>query len=264
MLKSVGSDLLGTLFLDGCGALVVVKLVRSVLNDEMLGESTVNRGGHAGWKILALNDLGVRGSSHLLLHSLLALLVGGLVLLVDIVALIDAHVGGSGAHLLESVVGSEDSHVLGKDSNEGANEGSVHEGSSSEAPLHVTTAMTAVFTSAAMLATTVLVTLATFTVAALSSALALAVRTSLSGVLLLSIDVLGDGVVGDLASLAVLAALGAVLASLLSFSVLLLEVTSTVASILGLSRVVGQVVGKELIRLALVLIGIRVRVGVAI
>lgn len=126
--------------------------------------------------------------------------------------------------------------------------------------------MTAVFTSAAMLATTVLVTLATFTVAALSSALALAVRTSLSGVLLLSIDVLGDGVVGDLASLAVLAALGAVLASLLSFSVLLLEVTSTVASILGLSRVVGQVVGEELIRLALVLIliGIRVRVGVAI
>lgn len=128
----------------------------------------------------------------------------------------------------------------------------------------MTTAMTAVFTSAAMLATTVLVTLATFTVAALSSALALAVRTSLSGVLLLSIDVLGDGVVGDLASLAVLAALGAVLASLLSFSVLLLEVTSTVASILGLSRVVGQVVGEELIRLALVLIGIRVRVGVAI
>ena len=100
MLKSVCGDLLGTLFLDGCGALVVVKLVRSVLNDEMLGESTVNRGGHAGWKILALNDLGVRGSSHLLLHSLLALLVGGLVLLVDVVALIDAHVGSSGAHLL--------------------------------------------------------------------------------------------------------------------------------------------------------------------
>ena len=128
----------------------------------------------------------------------------------------------------------------------------------------MTTAMTAVFTSAAMLATTVLVTLATFTVAALSSALALAVRTSLSGVLLLSIDVLGDGVVGDLASLAVLGALAALGTVLASLTVLLLEVTSTVASILGLSRVVGQVVGKELIRLALVLIGIRVRVGVAI